>query len=221
MEKTMAADKSAKQIKDIDLDLKRIPIDQRSFVKDIIGDLLVNAIIDSARNQSSAVEGVGRFKPLKKKSTNGKPNPYRKFKQAQVGNQNADLNLFGDLMNSLSFKRSTAGVSVGVMQSTGNKSLSKLRDQANGHNVIDGRAGPKGLPRRQFIPDGGDSFTSSIMSDVRGLLNSFRVNEILSNASPSEILKAGTKKPKPAKTTSIDIDLDVLFDIEIEKILGS
>jgi len=215
----MAKDKSKLQIKDVDLDLKRVPTDQRKIVKDIVGDLLVQGIRESARNQSSAVEGVGRFKPLKRKNIHGKPNPYRKLKQKLVGNQRADLFLFGDLMDSLDFKRSTAGVSVGVMESTGNKSLSKLRDQANGHNWIDGRRGPKGLPRRQFIPDGGDNFAGSIMSDVRSLINSFREQEILSNARVSEI--TARRSPKKVKTTSVEIDLDALFDIEIEKILGS
>ena len=121
-------------------------------------------------------------------------------------------------MDSLNFKRSTAGVSVGVMESTGNKSLSKLRDQANGHNWIDGRRGPKGLPRRQFIPDGGDNFTGSIMSDVRSLINSFKEQEVLSNARISEI--TARKIPKKFKTISVEIDLDALFDTEIEKILG-
>ena len=214
----MAVDKSKNQIKDVDLDLRRVPRDQRNIVKDIVGDLLTQGIRESARNQSSAVEGVGRFRALKRKNIHGKPNPYRKFKQKTVGNTRADLFLFGDLMDSLAFRRSTAGVSVGVMESTGNKSLSKLRDQANGHNWIDGRRGPKGLPRRQFIPDGGDNFAGSLMSDARSIINSFREQEVLSNARVSEI--TARRSPTKAKSISVDIDLDALFDIEIEKFLG-
>ena len=56
------------------------------------------------------------------------------------------------------------------------------------------------------------------MSDARSIINSFREQEVLSNARVSEI--TARRSPIKAKSISVDIDLDALFDIEIEKFLG-
>lgn len=156
------ADRSKLQQKDIKLNLTGVR--NKAAVKELVGEFVIDNIRAMTRDQTSPVTGR-RFRELKRK-----PGTYRDAKRRLVGNTRANLRLSGNMMDSLDHAPTREGVAVGIF-----KGGSRMKDQANGHNWIDGRRGPKGLARRQFIADNDEDFHSSIQTRLNDLVDSFKL----------------------------------------------
>ena len=93
----------------IDLDLSDIPKEKRKTVKKEIGDFVVEEILIAVSKGQSPVIGEKRnFKKLKP--------DYAKAEKG--GDRNPDLELLGDMLDSLTFKNTTKGIEVGIFKAT-------------------------------------------------------------------------------------------------------
>ena len=146
------------QQKLVTLDLTGIPEASIDGVKTDIGELLTIEIGRSVAKGSSPVRGHGSFDILTKKYA----------KEEKQGRRVPNLNLEGDLLQSLGWSDEGGNrISVGIQDKN-------ERDKANGHNWIDGRKGPPGVPRRRFIPAADERFKRTIESKVNQILDNAR-----------------------------------------------
>jgi hypothetical protein len=126
---------------------KDIPEDVATEIKRQVGDYLVTAILDEVGQGSSPVTGDS-FQQLSKEYAD----------EQKGGRRLANLDLEGDMLNSLKFETTKAGVKVGIFD----------KDQAikaYNHNVGDT------LPKRSFIPTPKESFTGSIEDEVKSIVS--------------------------------------------------
>ena len=155
------ADLSNKQLKDVnlkDLGLNKIPVDQRRGTKKDIAEFLINEIARFTADTKSPVQGESWKSTLDSSTPGGK----RYIKEK--GTNKANMRLDGDLMESLGWRSTADGVAVGIMDPA-------LRPHADGHNhhtAASVRATP---PRRRFIPGNDQQFRSTIISQVRDIID--------------------------------------------------
>lgn len=107
-------------------------------IKKAVGDFLVSAVIDDMNNSTSSVTGR-KFRKLDKE--------YVKDKLKKGGSSNPDLELFGNLKESIEFKQKSDSVEVGVFGG-----VNALK--AETHNL--GTQKDRGVPQRQFLPIGSE-----------------------------------------------------------------
>lgn len=131
-------------------ELKGLTKEQRREVLDQIGELLVEQILDAVGGQKSPVTG-NAFKPLSLE--------YSKRKKQEVGNTRANLDLNGDMLQSLDYRVTDEKIEIGVFGSEAPK--------ADGHNNI---SGDSKIPTRQFIPKKGQTFDASIKDLIQETL---------------------------------------------------
>lgn len=129
------------------LNLSKVPTSQRTAVKNEVGEFIVDQILRSVSNATSPVEGKGAFKSLSKEYADNE----------KGGNRKANLELDGDMLDSLEFRTTISGVEVGIFD--GDET-----PKAFNHNTGDT------LPKRQFIPDISESFNSSIQAGVNRII---------------------------------------------------
>jgi hypothetical protein len=165
----MASKKSYPKVtKVINLDLSGIPRSNRKKVKNKIGKYLLNEILLSVGDEKSPVEN-GKYKK-------GLSAEYAKEK----GSNKADLDLEGDLLNSLKFKSKGDKIEVGIF----NK---KQTGKADGHNQI--HAKHKTLPERRFIPDEKQKFKKYIMNGIDSILDDAKTKRLDSRQIEPEVIK--------------------------------
>ena len=144
----------------IDLDLSDIPKEKRKTVKKEIGDFVVEEILIAVSKGQSPVIGEKRnFKKLKP--------DYAKAEKG--GDRNPDLELLGDMLDSLTFKNTTKGIEVGIFKAT-------EVPKADGHNNFSGKST---LPKRRFIPKDSQKFRKSIQNGVKGIINEFKADAVI------------------------------------------
>lgn len=134
-------------------ELKGLSKAEKSEVLDMIGELLVEQILDYVTSEKSPVTGKD-FKPLSRE--------YAIRKKEEVGNTRANLDLEGDLLSSVDYKIRGDRIEIGVFGSQAPK--------ADGHNNISGKSR---LPTRRFIPDEGQTFTPEIRELVKETVDSY------------------------------------------------
>jgi hypothetical protein len=139
-----------KVTKTISLDLSEVPRGSRTKVKKDIGEFIVNEILLSVSDEKSPVEG-GKY-------TKGLSEEYRKVK----GSNKANLELEGDLLDSLTFELNDKGLEIGIFDKS-------QTGKADGHNQIHDKH--KTLPERRFIPDEKQTFKKNIMNGVKQIIN--------------------------------------------------
>jgi len=141
--------------KNITLDLKDVPPSQRATVKREVGEFVVEEILRSVSAGDSPVAGRNKFKRLN-----------RDYADAEKGgNTTPNLELDGDMLDSLTFKNSTKGVQVGIF------AASEV-PKADGHNNFSGKSK---LPTRRFVPDKSEKFDADIERGITAIVNEFRV----------------------------------------------
>jgi len=150
--------------KEIKLDLTDVPAGERDNVKRDVGDFVINEILRSVAGGNSPVQGEGKFKALNRNYA----------KDSKQGNNTANLQLTGEMLRTdLDFKLTPAGIRIEVK---GNS-----EDRADGHNQLSSKAknwaNKIGFPKRRFIPDGRQGFTSAIKSGYRGIIEDAKVIE--------------------------------------------
>lgn len=137
-----------KVTKKLDLDLSKVPRGRRAQVKEEIGEFVVGEILDQVAQGRSPVAGKGRFKQL---------NPNYADKE-KGGDRNPNLDLEGDMLNSVTSKNTADGIEVGVFKQS-------EVPKAFNHNTGDT------LPQRQFIPEEKEGFKRDIQSGIDRIIN--------------------------------------------------
>lgn len=117
-------------------------------IKQAVGSFLVNAVIDDMNNSTSSVTGR-RFKSLDK--------DYVDLKKSKGGSGSPDLELFGDLKDSITFKQTDKGVEIGVFGG-----VNALKAETHNWGTQDDI-----VPRRPFIPKKGDSGLDQFRPQIR------------------------------------------------------
>ena len=139
-------------------ELKGLTKAQRQEVLDQIGELLVEQILDYVGDQKSPVTGSA-FKPLSLE--------YAKRKKEEVGNTRANLDLFGDMLQSVDYRITGDKIEIGVFGSEAPK--------ADGHNNLSGESR---IPTRRFIPAEGQSFTPEIKTLITETVEAYKADNL-------------------------------------------
>jgi len=139
--------------KNLRLSLADIPEDQREEYKNEIGELVLDEILRSVGNGKSPVDGYGAFEKLNATYA----------KEQKGGNRTANLELDGDMLDSLEYKTTEAGIEIGIFKSS-------EVGKADGHNDFSGKSK---LPTRRFIPKGTEKFDKDIQDKIKTITNDF------------------------------------------------
>ena len=118
--------------------------------KDEVGEFLIDSILQNVGTAKSPVKGEV-FPVLSK--------DYKKEKAGEGRGTKANLELSGDMLDSLVFKHTEKGVKVGIIGGEAAK--------ADGHNNFSGKSQ---IPQRRFLPEEGQSFKSGIESEVNSII---------------------------------------------------
>lgn len=135
-------------------------------IKKEVGDFIIESILSSVADSVSPVDG-GKFE--KKLS---------KAYAEETGKTFANLDLNGDMLNSLVSRVTDKGVEVGIFDSS-------QTPKAFNHNTGDT------LPQRQFIPSARQKFDADIMAGVNEIVQS-RVSDFKDNQNETVRTEART-----------------------------
>jgi len=138
---------------EIDLELPdTLTVRQKNRVKDEVGELLVDFILEQVSDLKSPIEGQGKFEKLSPK--------YKKLKQKDGRGGSPNLEFSGSMLDALETKRTSDGVKIQIKGSDAGK--------ADGHNNFSGKSK---LPSRQFLPKEGENFKRSARKEVDRIVN--------------------------------------------------
>lgn len=126
-----------------------------------VGSFIVTEMKKQIASGNSPVKGFGRFEPYK--------NP-EKYPGTLKPHRPVNLSLTGTMLSYLSFRRMGSRLEVGILPDAPNK----VKVIARVHNTGE----RDDIAQRQFIPEQGEEFISSIQQTVRRLFKN-RVLEIL------------------------------------------
>lgn len=134
--------------------MSKIPTTSQEKAKQDVGEFVRNEILRFVSSGKSPVAGRGAFDRLNKQYADDK----------KGGNRTPNLELEGDLLDSLEFTTTSTGIEVGIFDSN-------EAPKADGHNNFSGLSK---LPTRRFIPDAAESFNGRIMTGVNQILDRYR-----------------------------------------------
>lgn len=134
---------------------RKPPIGKISEAKREIADLVLDAVLDYVGDGSSPVAN-GKWKRSLSPA-------YMKIKREESSAGFANMELSGDMLDSLEVVNSGSKLRLRIKDST-------EAAKADGHNNHSGRSK---LPQRQFIPKEGETFKRSILSEIRNIIDEF------------------------------------------------
>lgn len=94
---------------------------------------------------------------------------YKKIKSKESGSTKANLELTGDMLDSLSATFDKNTLTVGINKDAGEQNMLK----AENHNKFTKRAMKTKVPARQFIPRQDENFKRQIMNDIQDIIDSY------------------------------------------------
>ncbi len=183
--------------KDIKLNFDNIPENKQTAYKDEAGEYIVSEIKRSLAQGKSPVEGLKKFKILSKDYADDE----------KGGNRQPNLNLDGDMIASIDFKKTDTGIRVGIFDSN-------EVDKADGHNNFSGKSK---LPQRRFIPDESQTFDDKIMNEVKSMANEFKEVE-KSDSFTSDLLEQALKSQATSTATTVAVS-DLFSDDFLDSFL--
>lgn len=147
--------------KKIDLDIpKDLSASEKRELKELIGQFVVDSILDRTGSAKTSVSG-GEYKASLSKK-------YKRLKDELGGQLFANLELEGDMLSSLTYEDG-GGNSIKVGIFDGDQAA-----KAYGHNTgFKGHPTIKGGPKRQFIPAPDEEFARPIMSGIKDIIADF------------------------------------------------
>lgn len=192
------ADFEELQQKEIELDLSNVPADKRTQVKEEVGQYVLDEILSRVGSGESPVSGE-RFKQLTKKYAD----------KMKGGNRTPNLELEGDMLASLGYRRTSNGVAVGIMEKS-------QRPKADGHNNFSGQSS---LPKRRFIPAPDQNFKTDIESGIQDIVSSYE--ETQQDLVPSDQLNAEiTSRDNQSVTIGNLFNTESLASIILRRLSG-
>lgn len=143
---------------DISEELKGVPASAKEDLKDQLGELLVEQILDSLASTQTPIQG-GKYKATLSKD-------YAAKKKAETGSSAANLDLSGELLNAIDYKIQGNTIKIGVFGSDN-------AGKADGHNNFSGRSN---LPTRQFLPEEGQQFKKDIRDLISETVDAYKAD---------------------------------------------
>lgn len=141
-----------KTVSYIDLDLGSLDEKTANQVKEDVGQFIVEQILLTVADAKSPIKGE-KWPAL---------NPqYKKIKERDGADPIANLELYGDMLNELTFESTDEGIAIGFFDT----------DQAwiaDGHVKFSGEE--NNTPQRRFLPDVGDEFIGSIQTGIERII---------------------------------------------------
>lgn len=134
----------------VELDLfegKRLTGQTKARIREEVGEYLVEQTLASMGGKKSPIAGAPSFPPLSKN--------YKKRKLQEVGSGEANLEFDGQMKDEIDYERTPDGIKIGV--------FGDRAGAADGHNNLSGKSQ---LPRRQFLPDEGQTYKANISREV-------------------------------------------------------
>lgn len=125
-------------------EIDMLPARLKAKATKAVGDVLVEQILLSVAAKKSPIAGRGAFEALTSKD-------YRAKKKSEVGNQMANLELSGKMLDALSWEKAENGIKIGV--------FGDAAPRADGHNNLSGKSQ---IPERRFLPGEGEQFKKQI-----------------------------------------------------------
>lgn len=203
----------------LDLDeygLKDVPSESKQDAMEEVAGYLENEVMRSLSRGLSPVKGEGSFQRLDAKYS----------KQFKGGSRTANLELEGDLKDSLIVKPAT-----GSFIKFGHEGAQVPK--ADGHNQISSKAKrwavEAAMPKRRYIPDDGQKFSDNITGEIKKIIKDFsQVEEGAVEVNESNLdalLTAGNKiketdSPEQRENGLSFVTLDDLFsDDSIDALL--
>ena len=138
---------------DIEEELSELKPSRRKTAADAVGVYILSEIKSYLDKGNSPVKGEGAFKKLTK--------DYKKYKQKLGKGGDPNLQLFGDIVNSIQVNATKRSVELKIANSLQKK-------KAYNHNVGDT------LPKRQFIPEEDNQFKRNITSGIKKVIEEFK-----------------------------------------------
>jgi hypothetical protein len=124
----------------------------KAKIKEEVGEFLVEQILMTVNKAQSPVSGEG-WPTLSK--------DYRKEKLEQGGSGKPDMELAGDMLDSMTFKSTREGIEIGFFDSEAWK--------ADGHLKFSGEE--NNTPKRRFLPAEGQSFRPAIDKEIDRIIS--------------------------------------------------
>lgn len=208
------ADKELSALIDLKEELKGVPKSKQKELLDDIGELLVEQTLKYVSETKSPVDGYGSFQALSK--------DYKDKKKEETGSTKPNLDLHGNMIDSVDFKIEDGRIRLGVFGSEAPK--------ADGHNNL---SGDSKIPTRRFIPGKGEDFKSEIKALVEDTVRFYKADTAkisdkdLKDVQTKDDLylllsdKLGSytrKELKEAVLSTIDI-YDMLDDYDLTRLL--
>lgn len=141
--------------------LEDVPVADQQAAKKEVADYLENQILREVNNGVSPVQGEGRFKRLDAEYA----------VREKGGNRLSNLEDEGDLLTDFD-----VALDEGSFLEVGHKG--DQTPKADGHNQLSSKAKAWarqiGFPRRRYIPDGNQKFTSKITGEIRNIISEFK-----------------------------------------------
>jgi hypothetical protein len=136
-----------------------LPRRARKDLNEKLGRYLIEQTLLTVSSEASPVAGEA-WPELAK-------GPYRKRKMREVGNENANMELEGDMLDALDTRADDEGIEIGFWGSEAWK--------ADGHNKLSGEPGT--APRRRFLPGEGQEYSPEIMDGLERIIEDAMVEE--------------------------------------------
>lgn len=155
--KATATDSKTASTIDLSDDLEGLSRSQKRELMDQIGELLVEQVLSYVADVSTPVSGAAYKKTLSKE--------YKKFKLEEVGSDQPNLDLTGEMLNSLEYKVQGEKLELGIFGEDAPK--------ADGHNNFSGKSK---LPQRRFLPGEGQEFKSDIKRLVKETIETYKAD---------------------------------------------
>jgi len=160
-------------------------------VKDEIGEFIIEEILLRVNDGKSPLKGTPRWNSLNSEYA----------KDEKGGNKTPNLELDGDLLDALTWKRGKGGeLEIGIFKKS-------ETGKADGHN---NHTGKSKLPLRRFIPDENDHFYKKITDGIKEIISE--------NKKPLEEVKVKDRE-STEEVTSITLD-DILSTASLNEIFG-
>ena len=149
--------------KTIKLNLSKIKKNKKAAIEEV-GEFIRDSILDHVGEAKTPIDGGKNFSPLSES--------YKKIKSKISGNTTANMELFGDMLDSLEYKTNakTGELTIGIFD----------EDEAikayGHHTAFKGHPNPemrKRKNRRQFIPNSGQRFNDEITRGIQRILDEY------------------------------------------------
>lgn len=145
---TEAEGTPTKTVSKIDLGLGDVPTKVADKIKDEVGQYIVEQVLKTVAQAKSPVAGE-KWPKLSAK--------YKKIKLREGASEEANLQLYGDMMDALDFQSTDDGIEVGFIDTD-------EAWKADGHLKFSGEE--NNTPRRRFLPGDGEEFKGDIQKGI-------------------------------------------------------